>query len=286
MIREAVRRKNLGWINMLLLALALSLAEECVIQQSSLAPMVIRLKGMTYARFFGINEVYLLWALIYETVFVVFLPVYLTEMLFPGGREESWLGRKGMWLVAALFLVGAYLAWYSWTRIARPQVFHVPAYHPPAVFLAAALVLIGTLVFLGLRKKPHARKRGHFTPPPAVLAGAGALWAVLLEGLVILAFGLDPAFPPAAALLGGAILAGAPLFWIPRWTSAVQWSRRHLFFLLSGTLTGLMAAGYAAYVGSLARDLHFKIIVNAAAVILLGCYFLVHKKELAAGVTA
>jgi hypothetical protein len=271
---------------MLLLALALSLAEEFLIQQSSLAPMMIRLKGVTYARAFGINYVYLLWALLYETVFVVFLPVYLTEMLFPGQREEGWLSRKGMWLVAALFLGGAYLAWYSWTRIARPQVFHVPAYHPSAVCLAAALVLIAALVFLGLRKRPHAVNPGHFTPPPAVLAGAGGLWAVLLEGLVILAFGLDPAFPPVVALLCGAILAGAPLFWMPRWTSAVQWSRRHLFFLLSGTLAGLMAGGYAAYVGSLARDLHFKIIANGAAVILLGCYFLAHRKELGAEAAA
>jgi hypothetical protein len=52
-------------------ALALAIAEECLIQQTSLAPMFIRLKGETYARAFGVNYVYFLWALVYEAVFVV-----------------------------------------------------------------------------------------------------------------------------------------------------------------------------------------------------------------------
>jgi hypothetical protein len=73
MIRYAVRRWRLGWPHMLALALALAIAEECLIQQTSLAPMVLRLKGETYARAFGVNYVYFLWALVYEAVFVVIL---------------------------------------------------------------------------------------------------------------------------------------------------------------------------------------------------------------------
>ena len=71
-IRYAVRRWQLGWRNMLLLALALAIAEECLIQQTSLAPLVIQIKGQVYARAFCVNYVYLLWALVYEAVFVVF----------------------------------------------------------------------------------------------------------------------------------------------------------------------------------------------------------------------
>ena len=61
MIRYAVRRSRLGWLNMLCLALALAVAEECLIQQTSLAPMILQLKGEVYARAFGVNYVYLQW---------------------------------------------------------------------------------------------------------------------------------------------------------------------------------------------------------------------------------
>ena len=95
-IRYAIRRWRLGWLNMLLLAIALAIAEECVIQQTSLAPMVIQLKGETYARAFGVNYVYFLWALFYESVFVVFLPIHLVELIFPKRREDVWIGRIGL----------------------------------------------------------------------------------------------------------------------------------------------------------------------------------------------
>src|ERR1035438_1857502 len=62
-IRYAIRRWQLGWRNMLFLALALAIAEECLIQQTSLAPLIIQLKGQFYARALGENSVSLLWPL-------------------------------------------------------------------------------------------------------------------------------------------------------------------------------------------------------------------------------
>src|SRR5476649_1982981 len=106
LIRYAVRRWQLGWCNMLLLALAV--AEECLIQQTSLAPLVIQLKGQVYARAFGVNYVYLLWALAYETVFVIFAPIYLAELIFQRRRDGLWLGRVGMVVVAIFFMLGSF----------------------------------------------------------------------------------------------------------------------------------------------------------------------------------
>src|SRR6516225_7771042 len=102
MIRYAVRRWHLGWANMLALALALAVAEECLIQQTSLAPMVLQLKGEVYARAWGVNYIYLLWALVYEVAFVVFLPVTLVELIFPDQREGLWVGKAGLVAVAVL----------------------------------------------------------------------------------------------------------------------------------------------------------------------------------------
>src|SRR5437764_15123024 len=49
-IRELVRGRGLGWANMLALALALAVAEECIIQQTSYAPLIVYIKGVVWAR--------------------------------------------------------------------------------------------------------------------------------------------------------------------------------------------------------------------------------------------
>ena len=58
LIRFACRKWNLSWLSMLFLALALAMAEELLIQQTSLAPLVIKIKGVTYARAFDINYLF------------------------------------------------------------------------------------------------------------------------------------------------------------------------------------------------------------------------------------
>jgi hypothetical protein len=195
LIRYAVRRWRLGWTNMFLLALALAVAEECIIQQTSLAPMVIRLKGETYARAWGINYVYMLWALIYEVVFVVFLPVYLVELLYPSRKERPWISKGGLWAVIPLFFLGSLLAWFSWTRIARPKVFHVPVYTPPVTAMALSLIIIIiALIFTALKTKPQTinpKTPNPKTPPaPVTLTIASALWAILLYVITSLPWSL------------------------------------------------------------------------------------------------
>src|ERR1700761_217582 len=123
MIRYAGRRWHLGWRGMFALALALALAEECIIQQTSLAPLVVRIKGVEYARAGSINYVYLLWALIYESLFTVIVPIYLVELIFPSRKERLWISKGGFFALIPLFLIGSVLAWFTWTQIARPKVF-------------------------------------------------------------------------------------------------------------------------------------------------------------------
>ena len=89
------------------LALALSIAEAVPIQQTSIAPMAIQLKGITYARAFGLNYVDLFWALVYETVFVVYLPIYLTEIISSTRQNELWIGKRGVIITSILFSLGA-----------------------------------------------------------------------------------------------------------------------------------------------------------------------------------
>ncbi len=268
LIREAVRHWGLGWRNMLLLALALAIAEECVVQQTSLAPMVLQIKGVAYGRALGVNYIYLLWALVYEAVFVVFLPVALVELLFPQRRKERWLGPVGLAVVAGFLLVGAFFAWFSWTQIARPKVFHVPVYSPPPAALALAGLAIGGLAYISLGGPRHrlARASAPLAPPPAWVAGLlGSLWAVLWYGLVLLGFGVAPTFPPAIAVAGGLLLAAAPLLLLPRWTAHPGWQPHCTCAVLCGTMLGAMLVSFLGFVGALRMDLYFKIAIDLAA---------------------
>ena len=271
-IRYAVRRWQLGWRNMLLLALALAVAEECLIQQTSFAPMVIQIKGQVYARAFEVNYVYLLWALVYETVFVVFAPIHLTELIFSSRRNGLWLGKGGLITVPILFTLGAFFAWFSWTQIARPKVFHVPIYHPPPMHMAIACAAILALIFLavGPFRNSLARPAASMPPPsPWLLGLAACVWATLWYVLVLLAFGIEPQFPSAIAVVLGILLAGVVVLLLPGWTAHPGWGGMHQFGTLFGVILGSMLLSFVGFIGSLPLDLYFKIAVDALAVVLL-----------------
>ena len=272
LIRYAIRLWHLDWMSMLLLALALAIAEECVIQQTSLAPMVIRLKGETYARAFGVNYVYFFWALFYESVFVVFLPIHLVELIFSKRRADVWLSRVGLVIVICPFLLGSVVAWFLWTRIVRLNVFHVPIYQPPLISILVALATIGGLVYFaigfGKRKIRHSAEP-LATPSPWLLGVGAVVCALVLYGLVLLGFGISPTFPPWLALSIGLIVALAILILLPRWCADQRWKRMHTFAVIFGMMLGMMGAMFLGFVDAAPRDLYFKIVADALAVVLM-----------------
>jgi hypothetical protein len=270
LIREIVRRKGLGWPSLLLLALVLAVAEECLIQQTSLAPLVIQLKGQVYARAWGVNYVYLLWALMYEAVYVVLLPVLLAELIFPGRRDEGWMSRAGLAVSLVLLTIGGLLAWFSWTQIARVQVFHLPAYNPPLAAVLIALAAIGLLVFAALGPARRLGADRPASPPsPWLLGLGGAIWAILVFGLCLLAFGIAPDFPPAAAIGGGVALSALAIASLPRFAAHPGWRPLHGYGLVLGTMTGSMGISFIGFLGAADADFWFKLVVDAIAFVLL-----------------
>lgn len=272
LIRYWVRRQRLGWRNMLLLALALAAAEECLIQQTSLAPLVIQIKGQVYARAFGLNYVYLLWALVYESVFAIFAPVYLAELLFQRRRDELWLGKISMFVVVGLFALGSFLAWFSWTQIARPKVFHVPVYNLPITAAGIAAVVIAALIFcaLGPFRRSLARPVAPWKPPaPWLIGSAACVWATLWYALVLLAFGIAPQFPPAIAVGVGMLVSAAIVLLLPRWMAHPLCGPSHQFATIFGTILGSMLLSFVGFIGSPPMDLYFKIGVDTLALVLL-----------------
>jgi hypothetical protein len=89
---------------------------------------------------------------------------------------------------------------------------------------------------------------------------------VLWYGLVLLAFGIAPSFPPSVAVGTGLLLAACILLILPRWTVDPRWQRRHEFAVIFGPMLGSMMAGFIGFLGAAPVDLYFKVVVDLLAV--------------------
>ena len=227
--------------------------------------MVIRLKGETWARAFDLNYVYLIWALLYESAWVVLLPTLATELMLPHRRHEPWLNKAGAIVTAVVFAVGCFFAWFTWTQIARTKVFHQPPYALPILWALIASAAIVALIVAALRAPDRFTARTLKPPPPWLVAILSAAWAILWFGLVVLAFGIAPQLSAVAVAVVASFTALLLLTIVPLWPADPAWSRRHDYALLAGGLSGSMTVSFAGFIGPPTIDLWFKIIVDVAA---------------------
>jgi len=273
LIRYLVRRQRRGWFSILLLGIAFAVFEEFLVVQTSLstaafAPIVA---AEVYGRAFGVNWVYLLWAAGYESTWGIVLPIYLTELVFPGRRADPWLGGRGLFTTAAVFLLASLVSWYIWTQVVAPGVIG-STYSPPSSLIALGLAIIAALGIAALGLRPSLRPGGRTAgeAPRPLLVGALA-FGLGLASFAVLAFtyGMVPAVPPAAALAAGLILAGACLLLVRRLSASVGWGDPHRLAVVFGALAASMLAGFWASGIVLAVDFAGKIALNAIALVLL-----------------
>ena len=267
LIRECVRRWRKGWRSMLLLGLALAIAEEWIIQQTSIAPLV-GLAAHPYGRVWGVNWIYFLWALGYESVWVVLIPVQLVELLFPERREETWLRTPGFIIASFVFLIGAFMAWYGWTQQARVQIFHMPPYTPPLFYLLDAACVIGLLAFAAYALPDGPPQTVQPVPSPwtigLTLTLLGSPWAAL----VLSGFGSFPKIPFQFVLAGGLLWSAATFLFMNRWTCSRNWNDLHRFALVLGGVLACTIGGFAVFRvgGALRMDWIGKVILDAVAI--------------------
>jgi len=266
LIREAVRRWRGGWISVLSLGLALSVAEEFIIQQTSLAPL--NWMGATgNGRIWGVNLFYFLFMLAYESVWIVLVPIQVTELVFPQRREQPWLRTRGTVISALLFVLGAYIAWFLWIKQARPKAFHVPDYNPPLATLVVGIAAIVALVFAGywlrmVRAEPSSLKAPGIWRVALTTVGLVLPWYVLM----VLMF-IPKSVPAWPALIAGLAWAGLAILVIRRWSSSSGWQDLHRWALSFGALFTSMAAGFLGSSLWPLKDVIGKVILNIIAVI-------------------
>ena len=266
--RELARRWRAGAVSLLLLGLALSVAEEFIIQQTSLAPLPFPGANAIFGRYFGVNWAYFLFMLGFESIWVVLVPVQVTELCFPENRSQPWLRRRGFIASWIVFLVGCRMAWYGWTQQALKRM-GVPPYHPPLAAISLGYASIALLILFAylLRSVGHSgrvtsRKANSWLVGIAVFIFASAWWE-----LVVLIFSPHPLFPASTALAAGllwGILAFLMLLYL---SSATDWTDFHRWAASFAAALGCMLPGYISLAGWTLPDLIFKIVANVAAVI-------------------
>ncbi|WP_165228552.1 hypothetical protein [Aquisphaera insulae] len=271
-IRDLVRRRHRGWAAILLLGVALAIAEECVFLQTSLLPLIGVDPNHVYGRAFGVNWPYLLWALGYESVWAVALPILLVEWMYPERRNGPWMGSKGLVIASVVFVVAGLVRWYGWTQVFVPQNFPQWAHRPSPFTIVFALVAIGMLVVGGLKAPSSSetvRPATGAAPPPWLVAiaalGVGLAWSVLL----FLAYGAAPTLPVGIPLLAGIGLAVVAILLVDRWAHRPGWQELHSLALASGALLASMSAGFLVLKGGGAPPVDFvgKAILNGIAIL-------------------
>ena len=271
LIRELVRRWGGGWTSMLLLGMGLSIAEEFLIQQTSLAPLPWLANTSVYGRVWGVNWPYFLFMLGYESVLVVMVPVQLTELIFRKRSNEPWLRRRGLVTVSVLFLAGCYFAWFAWVQRARPIVFHAAKYTPPFITMALGALAIVLLVWLAYRlRESDLPATNAVRITPLWLVGVGTLffgfpWYVLIT----LVFVPRPALPLWIPMASGIVWAALAYLAVRRWSSSAGWGDQHRWILASSATLVCMVAGYSGSDSWLRIDLIAKVVMNVIAVALL-----------------
>lgn len=274
LFRDLVLRRNGGWPALVLLGTAYALVEECLVVQTSLAPMP---GADAYARAAGVNWIYLVWALGYECVWSIVIPVQLVGIASGRMRDTTWLRRRGLVVVAVAFVVGAFVAWHTWTRVVRIGYLHQPPYTPPLLPVVVALAIAAVLTCAALL--PHGERRqasARAVPPPAVVGvvatGLGVSWfasTVMFPHLGAWTRWVTPAVP---ALAAGAVAAVA-LTLFRRWTSAHDWADTHRLAAIAGALVASMGCGYVVNSFPSPVDLAGKSVLDLAALVSLAVLY-------------
>ena len=260
-----------GWNGILLLGIAFAIAEECVILQTSVSPVFFGGDpNHIYSWRFGVDWIYLLWAVVYECVWAVLLPIQLVELIFPDRRDNPWLGSRGLVITMVLFLLTSVTVWYRFTQvgIAPGKAYEAPF---PLVMLALAVIIaLGFAAFVPLKPSRNVKTTTHNVPSPrmvgVVVFGMALPWFIL----AILAYAGPATLPAYIPISLGLAWAVTSLFLIRRWSSNPGWQDIHRLALIIGALVASMLAGFLIVGSTLSPvDLMSKLVLNVVAVVLL-----------------
>jgi len=190
LIREFAVYFGKGWGSILLLGAAYGIAEEGLAVHTFFEPAGRPPVGVlgAYGHAFGVNWLWALGLTAFHAVYSIALPILLARLWFPAVRDERWLDRGAVALVAAIYV----LVVVFFARIAP----FAPSPELLALFLGIETVLIALALRVPgdlLRVRPGPSRIGPW--------GLGAAGSLFFAGwtLVLLFSGLSSRVPAVAA---------------------------------------------------------------------------------------
>jgi hypothetical protein len=172
-----------------------------------------------------VNWVWSLGLTVYHAFFSIAIPILLVALLFPRYRDRSWVSRRTLWILGALFIADGVLIYALLTP-----------YRPPAFAYLTALLLVLALVAVARwcpRPLLSPRERRAARTFVYVLAGFSATVAffVLLWGVP------HTGVHPLITMSLMAILVAGVLWLACRMSgNGAAWSAKHQLGLASGML--------------------------------------------------
>jgi hypothetical protein len=224
LVREVTRRTGRGWPTIVLLGLAYAVFEEGVTTQSLFDPDYAHahLLDRGFVPALGIAVPWTIFVLTLHTVWSISVPVALVEGLTPDRRTRPWLGRVGLVVAAALFVVGSVL-----TVLISYRTDHFLAPWPA---LAGTVLIATGLAAAALRLPRSGRHPATARRPPS----SWLVFAVALGAGVVHMIGFALPTWVAVAVLA-ANLAGVTIA-VLIWCRRSGWGSRHRLALAAGAL--------------------------------------------------
>jgi hypothetical protein len=243
LVREAVRRRRLGAVWLLLLGLAYGLVEEGLVLQSLFDQHYHGLGFLGYyGHWLGVNWVWLEFIVPYHAVFSIAIPIALTELRFPDQRDTAWVSSRGLLGVALLFVVnGLALA-----------IFQIGLFtsHAPRTSLGAnvGVTIVVVALITSARYAPPRRARTADRPAAShrmvrlIGVTSGLAWFL---GLRVLLIGDGTLAPASLMLVAGAAIAALAWWSIARCAPPRRaWDDAQTFALVSGVLPTSWLLGF------------------------------------------
>lgn len=261
LIREVCRRAGWGWPSMLALAAAYGVLEEGVATQSLFNPQYFGIHGLldpAHIPGLDIGAQWTVFVLTLHTVWSISVPIALSELATRDRHATPWLGKVGLTVTAALFVLG--VAVNTVMSIAQD-----PFVASPVQFTAAGVVIVALVAVAVLLGRKGATPRGDGMVPPAWLLGLIAL-------TVTSAFEFNDVLPPwvYVALVLAAYVVAIAL--VRHWSRQQGWTPIHGYALAAGALLTYAWHGFISpglYPASHTTVVASHIIFALGAVILL-----------------